>query len=75
MEQYEIYKNAGLYEAEINGRKCLIKDIDMDYVDPKTGMTNRERLAHRPRSLSPIDKKKEYQNQKDAHWSARAMED
>lgn len=125
MEQYEIYKNAGLYEAEINGRKCLIKDIDMDYVDPKTGMTNRERLAHRPRSLSPIDaktgekielhhmgqdfngpfaelcensehgdgnhsvlhdvnseswrrdpdKKKEYQNQKDAHCSARAMED
>lgn len=124
MEQYEIYKNAGLHETEINGRKCLIKDIDMDYVDPKTGMANRERLAHKPRPLSPIDaktgekielhhmgqdfngpfaelcensehgdgnhsvlhnvnseswrrdleKKKEYQNQKDAHWSARAPE-
>lgn len=54
MDQYEIYKNAGLHEAEINGRKCLIKDIDMDYVDPKTGMTNRERME---RGLSPIDSK------------------
>lgn len=57
MDQYEIYKNADLYEAEINGRKCLVKDIDMDYVDPKTGMTNRERLSHKPRPLSPIDSK------------------
>lgn len=54
MDQYEIYKNAGLHEAEINGRKCLVKDIDMDYVDPKTGMTNRERME---RGLSPIDSK------------------
>lgn len=54
MDQYEIYKNAGLHEEEINGRKCLVKDIDMDYVDPKTGMTNRERME---RGLSPIDSK------------------
>ena len=54
MDLYEIYKNAGLHEAEINGRKCLVKDIDMDYVDPKTGMTNRERME---RGLSPIDSK------------------
>lgn len=54
MDQYEIYKNAGLHEAEINGRKCLVKDLDMDYVDPKTGMTNRERME---RGLSPIDSK------------------
>ncbi|MBE5882782.1 MAG: hypothetical protein E7289_10835 [Lachnospiraceae bacterium] len=54
MEQYEIYKNAGLHEAEIDGRKCLVKDIDMDYVDPKTGMTNRELMA---KGRSPIDSK------------------
>lgn len=54
MDQYEIYKNAGLHEEEINGRKCLVKDIDMDYVDPKTGMTNRERMKQ---GLSPIDAK------------------
>ena len=53
-EQYEIYKNAGLREVEINGRPCLCKDIDMDYIDPKTGMTNRELMA---KGRSPIDVK------------------
>ena len=54
MDQYEIYKNAGLHEAEVNGRKCLLKDIDLDYVDPKTGMTNRELME---KGRSPIDAK------------------
>lgn len=44
-EQYEIYKNAELHETEVNGRKCLIKDIDMDYVDPKTEKTNQQLMA------------------------------
>ena len=52
MEQYEIYKNAELVEADINGRKVLIKkDIDLDYKDPKTGETNRERME---KGRSPI---------------------
>jgi len=54
MEQYEIYKKAGVHEAEIDGRKCLIKDIDMDYIDPKTGLSNRELMQ---RGRSPIDAK------------------
>lgn len=54
MDQYEIYKNAGLHEAEIDGRKCLVKDIDMDYYDENTQMTNRERME---RGLAPIDAK------------------
>lgn len=54
MEQYEIYKNADLHEGEVNGRKCLLKDIDLDYVDPKTGMTNRELMA---KGRPPIDSK------------------
>ncbi len=54
MEQARIYMNAGLHEEEINGRKCLVKDIDMDYVDPKTGLTNRELMA---KGRSPIDSK------------------
>ncbi len=54
MEEYEIYKNAGLHEGEINGRKCLLKDIDLDYVDKRTGMTNRELME---KGLSPIDSK------------------
>ena len=51
-EQYEIYKKADLHEEEVNGRKCLVKNIDMDYVDPKTGKTNRELMAD---GKSPID--------------------
>lgn len=54
MEQYEVYKNAGLHEAEIDGRKCLVKDIDMDYTDPKTGLTNRELME---KGRAPIDAK------------------
>lgn len=54
MDQYKIYKDAGLHETEINGRKCLVKDIDMDYKDPKTGLTNRELMAN---GRSPIDSK------------------
>lgn len=54
MEQYEIYKKADLHEEDIDGRKCLVKNIDMDYVDPKTGLTNRERMKN---GMPPIDSK------------------
>ena len=54
MKQYEVLKNAGLREVEINGRKCLIKEnIDLDYAD-EDGLTNRERMA---RGLAPLDSK------------------
>ncbi len=53
MEQYEIYHKAGLHVETINGKPCLVKDIDWDYRDPKTGKTNRE-LAEMGRA--PIDK-------------------
>lgn len=54
MKQYEVLKNAGLKEIEINGRKCLIKEnIDLDYTD-EDGVTNRERMA---RGLAPLDSK------------------
>ena len=53
-EQAEIYKNADLHESNINGRECLVKDIDYDYVDEKSGMTNRERMAL---GRSPYDSK------------------
>lgn len=54
MEQYEIYKNANLEEREVNGRPCLCKKVDMDYVDPKTGKTNRQLMAE---GKSPRDAK------------------
>ncbi len=52
--QYKIYKNADLHEADINGKKCLVKDIDMNYVDPKTGLTNRELME---KGRSPVNAK------------------
>lgn len=51
MREAEIYIKAGLKEAEINGKKCLIRsDIDMDQKD-EDGITNRERME---RGLPPI---------------------
>lgn len=54
LKQYEVLKNAGLIEADINGRKCLIKEnIDLDYTDDD-GISNRDRIA---RGLAPLDSK------------------
>lgn len=54
MKQYEVLKSASLKEAEINGRKCLIKEnIDFDYTD-EDGVSNRDRMA---RGLAPLDSK------------------
>ena len=50
--QMKIYENAGLEPSVVNGRSCLIKKIDYDYVDESSGMTNRERMA---KGRSPID--------------------
>lgn len=53
MEEYEIYKNAGLVEVEINGKKCLVRsDIDWDQKDA-FGQTNRERAEQ---GKPPVDK-------------------
>lgn len=55
MEEYEkVYKPANLYEQKVDGRTCLVKNIDMDYVSPKTGLTNREAMA---KGMSPCDAK------------------
>ncbi len=55
MEQYEIYyKQANLTEKIVNGRICLIREIDFDYIDPKSGMTNKELMAM---GRAPFDSK------------------
>lgn len=56
MEEYNLYKNAGLRLAKINGRLALIRDIDMDYVSElgDRKVTNLERIA---KGYSPIDPK------------------
>lgn len=53
MKEYEVYKKAGLVEAEIDGKKCLIRnDIDWEQKD-YMGRTNKERAEQ---GLSPINK-------------------
>lgn len=53
MDEAEIYMKANLVEAEINGKKCLIRnDIDLDQED-EDGITNRERME---RGRPPITK-------------------
>lgn len=53
MEEAQIYMDAGLQEAEIDGKKCLIRDdIDMDQTD-EDGISNRERME---RGRPPITK-------------------
>lgn len=53
MKEYEVYKNAGLQEAEISGKKCLVRsDIDWRQKD-SMGRTNEQRAKE---GLSPINK-------------------
>lgn len=53
MDEYRIYKDAGLVEGEVNGKKCLMRtDIDWNQKD-QYGYTNRERVAE---GYAPLDK-------------------
>lgn len=55
MDEYEkVYKPADLYEQKVDGRTCLVKNIDMDYVSPKTGLSNRQAME---KGASPVDAK------------------
>ena len=54
-DELEVYQKAGLKEENIDGRICLVRDdIDMDYVDPKSGMTNQELME---KGRAPYDSK------------------
>ena len=52
MEEYEIYKNAGLYPAMVNGRTTLVRKIDLDYVDD-FGRTNLQRMKQGLAAIDP----------------------
>ncbi len=57
MEEYNVYKEAGLREYYVDGQHVLLpKDFDFDYVDPRTGMTNRDlmRKGNNPVSADGI---------------------
>ncbi len=52
MEQYNICKEAGLSAQLVNGKTTLIRNIDLDYVDEATGLTNLELMRG---GYAPID--------------------
>ncbi len=52
MEQYQVLKDAGLSTQMINGKTALIRNIDLNYIDEATGMTNLTRMQ---KGLAPLD--------------------
>lgn len=51
MEEFEIYKDAGLKEKDIKGKPCLIRQINFRQKD-SLGRTNKERMQE---GLAPLD--------------------
>ena len=51
MEQYEVFRKAGLYTEIINGKSALIRSIDLNFLD-ESGNSNLQRIA---KNLSPLD--------------------
>lgn len=51
-EQYEICKEAGLTTKMVGNKNALIRDIDLAFKDPNSGMTNLERMR---KGLSALD--------------------
>lgn len=53
LDEFNVYQNANLVEYEIDGRRFLLpKDMDWGFVDPATGMTNRQLVEN---GYNPVD--------------------
>lgn len=52
-KQYEICKEAGLTTKMINNQNALIRDIDLNFVDPESGLTNLQRMKKGLSALEP----------------------
>lgn len=51
MDEYKVYRDAGLQLTKVNGKWALLQDIDWDILD-ESGRTNAQRIAD---GLNPID--------------------
>lgn len=55
VDELEVYQKAGLKEETVDGRTCLVReDLDYDYVDPKSGLTNKQLME---KGRAPYDAK------------------
>ena len=53
MEQFDICKEAGLKAEMVNGKIALIRNIDLNFVDEASGLTNLERMQQGFAALDP----------------------
>ena len=51
MEEYQVYRNAGLEGQKVDGQWAYVRDIDWDFLDSE-GRTNAQRVRE---GLSPLD--------------------
>lgn len=52
VEEYSIYKDAGLKTAKVSGKTALVQDIDLTRIDEK-GLTNLQRMQKGQPPLDP----------------------
>lgn len=53
--EYEVYKNAGLYTKMVNGKLALVRDIDLNYVTELSDGTRVTNLELMRNGKAPID--------------------
>lgn len=56
MDQYQICKDAGLTAKMVSGKTAMIRNIDLNFVDEATGLTNLERMQQGLAALDPSGK-------------------
>lgn len=54
MDQYQICKDAGLTAKMVNGKTALIRNIDLNYIDEATGLTNLELMQQGKAAIDPV---------------------
>lgn len=55
MEEYEVYKQAGLKPCKINGKTALIQNIDLKYISELADGTKVTNLERMKKGMAPID--------------------
>lgn len=55
IDEYYVYKEAGLKPAMINGQIALVQDIDLDYISPLPDGTEASNLVRMRNGYAPVD--------------------
>ena len=54
IDQYNICKNSGLKPSLIDGKTALIRNINLDYIDQNTGLTNLQLMQQGKAAIDPV---------------------